>query len=85
MEQQEGTAGQDRSGGPTAPPGGAHAVLHHYSPIRAPRVNGLSFLKTMELLGLFPSKTFEHKMETCVTFLTNPSADIGYYSNNSVP
>lgn len=33
----------------------------HYSPTRAPSTNGLSFLKTMELLGLFPSKTFQRK------------------------
>lgn len=68
---------------PTAPPGGTSAVLHHYSPIRAPRVNGLSFLKTMELLGLFPSKTFEHRLQSCITFLTNPPSNIGYYSNSS--
>lgn len=29
-----------------------------HSPISAPRMNGVSFLKTMELLGLFPSKTW---------------------------
>lgn len=36
-------------------------------------MNGLSFLKTMELLGLFPSKTFERQMEkSLVTNGNNP-------------
>lgn len=48
-------------------------------------MNGLSFLKTMELLGLFPSKTLERKTENRITFLNNLNADTCYPGNNHIP
>lgn len=43
-----------------------HSQRTIYLPMMAPRVNGLSFVNMMELVGRFPSKTFQNKNYTVI-------------------
>lgn len=40
-------------------------------PIKAPRMNGVSLVKTMELVGRFPSKTFQERDRGYVSIFTH--------------